>query len=384
MKGTTTREKIIEQSSELFNTYGYHACSLNHIMEATQLKKGGIYNHFKNKDEIAVEAFNYNYNRVLKRFRDKLNKDHTSYEKLISVIDVFVSFVDDPLVRGGGCPIFNTAMDATNTHPELKRKAQEGIQGLKKYIEIKLQEGIERGEFRSDIKIKQVSTLLIASLEGAIVMSRVEDSKECVEYASEYLKGYIKTTLLNNHPFNSPPLKGGDAEGRGGNYTYQGGMLKTGEVSNSTPSKVEAESSGGIESLGNISSKVEESRERNTQQIHNREYLKEFRKELRENATAAERTLWGFLKNKQQEGRKFRRQHSVNNFILDFYCPTEKLAIELDGAGHYSRSGDVEDYHRDHELESLGITVLRFENEEVFKRIEAVLEVIKSHFKPPL
>lgn len=196
MKGTTTREKIIQQASELFNTYGYHGCSLSHIMEATKLKKGGIYNHFRNKDEIAVEAFNYNYDRVLKRFRDKLNTDKTSFDKLISIIDVFSSFVDDPIVQGGGCPIFNTAMDATNTHPALKQKAKEGIQGLKKYITIKLEEGIAAGEFRADIKVHQVATLLISSLEGSIIMARVEDNRECVNYAAEYLKGYIKNSLL--------------------------------------------------------------------------------------------------------------------------------------------------------------------------------------------
>jgi len=209
MKTLTTRDKIIQQSSELFNTYGYHGCSLSHIMEATQLKKGGIYNHFKNKDEIAVEAFNYNYNRVLKRFRDKLNQDKTSLDKLNSIIEVFVSFVDDPMVKGGGCPIFNTAMDSTNTHPELKAKAQEGIKGLKKYIEIKLEEGIEAGEFRPDIKIKQVSTLLVATLEGAIIMSRVDDNRECVEYASEYLKGYIQSALVNH---SQAPLSEGEEE----------------------------------------------------------------------------------------------------------------------------------------------------------------------------
>jgi len=196
----SARQKIIEKSSELFNKYGYHACSLKHIMDATSLQKGGIYNHFKNKDEIAVEAFSYNYNRVLQRFRNELDKAETSYDKIISVIDVFVSFIDDPLVQGGGCPIFNTAMDSTNTHPELKQKAKEGINDLKNYIEIKLKEGMECGEFRQNIDTRQVATLLVASLEGAIIMSRVDENKECVEMASKYLKDYLKDKLINeNH-----------------------------------------------------------------------------------------------------------------------------------------------------------------------------------------
>lgn len=196
MKGPTTKENIIQKAAELFNTYGYHACSLTHIMEATQLKKGGIYNHFKNKDEIAVAAFNYNYDRVLKRFRDRLDEVERPTEKLFAVIDVFVSFVDDPMVKGGGCPIFNTAMDSTNTHPELKLKAKEGIKGLKKYIEIKLQAGVEAGEFKEGINYKEVSTLIVATLEGAIIMSRVDDNRECLEFASAYLRKYIADNLL--------------------------------------------------------------------------------------------------------------------------------------------------------------------------------------------
>ncbi|WP_255518216.1 endonuclease domain-containing protein [Fulvivirga sp. M361] len=67
--------------------------------------------------------------------------------------------------------------------------------------------------------------------------------------------------------------------------------------------------------------------------LYNKPELKKFRKELRNNGTSAEATLWTMLKNKQLEGRKFRRQYSVGYYILDFYCTSERLAIELDGAG---------------------------------------------------
>ena len=68
--------------------------------------------------------------------------------------------------------------------------------------------------------------------------------------------------------------------------------------------------------------------------MNNQLILKTFRKELRSNLTPAEAKLWTYLKNKKLGGRRFRRQHSVGGYILDFYCPTEKLAIELDGQGH--------------------------------------------------
>lgn len=116
---------------------------------------------------------------------------------------------------------------------------------------------------------------------------------------------------------------------------------------------------------------------------HNKKYLKEKRKYLRNNGTSAEATLWKLLSNKKLEGRKFRRQHSVENYILDFYCPSEKLAIELDGERHFTELGLKEDERRDHELQKLGIRVLRFENEDVFKATNAVLEKIVSHFNHP-
>ena len=116
-------------------------------------------------------------------------------------------------------------------------------------------------------------------------------------------------------------------------------------------------------------------------QIFNRPQLKENRRQLRKNGTSAEATLWLSLKNNQIEGRRFRRQFSVENYILDFYCPSEELAIELDGADHFTDAGFEYDQERTAFLNSLGIKVIRFENDEVLKHIEGVLEVIKSEFK---
>ena len=120
-----------------------------------------------------------------------------------------------------------------------------------------------------------------------------------------------------------------------------------------------------------------------TDQIHNRIELKVFRKNLRNNSTSAEATLWLQLKNSQLDGRKFRRQHSVGAYILDFYCPAEKLCIELDGADHYTGNGEAYDEERTKYLNSLNIRVIRFENKEVFQAIEYVLGRIRSCFNHP-
>ena len=115
--------------------------------------------------------------------------------------------------------------------------------------------------------------------------------------------------------------------------------------------------------------------------IYTNTHVKENRKELRNNGTPAEATLWNHLKNSQLEGRKFRRQHSIENYIVDFYCVSEKLVVELDGQGHFTIHGSKHDDDRDVVLKKYGIKTLRYENKLIFDNIESVLEDIKSHFK---
>jgi len=114
--------------------------------------------------------------------------------------------------------------------------------------------------------------------------------------------------------------------------------------------------------------------------FNNHKYLKEFRKELRNNSTKAESQLRKALQNSQVEGRKFRRQHSLGNYIVDFYCPKEKLVIELDGEYHKHPVNQEYDRKRTQYLESLGITVLRFENHLVFQQLDMVLHAIREEF----
>ncbi|SFC98712.1 endonuclease domain-containing protein [Algibacter pectinivorans] len=115
--------------------------------------------------------------------------------------------------------------------------------------------------------------------------------------------------------------------------------------------------------------------------IHNYKYLEQRRKELRKSLTSAEATLWKHLQKKQLGGRKFRRQHSIENFIVDFYCPKEKLIIELDGAYHFDFAQQNYDLERTNRLERLGFKLIRFENKLVFENLEFVLKEICSHFK---
>ena len=109
--------------------------------------------------------------------------------------------------------------------------------------------------------------------------------------------------------------------------------------------------------------------------------LLEFRKFLRNNSTSAEAELWKYLSGKKLYGRKFRRQYSIANYILDFYCRSEKLAEELDGNPHGDYIQIQKDILRDEFLKKSGIQTLRIENRFVFQEPEYVKELIKSHFK---
>ena len=113
---------------------------------------------------------------------------------------------------------------------------------------------------------------------------------------------------------------------------------------------------------------------------HDKPELKTFRKDLRQNLTSAEAFLWKELQQRKLEGRKFRRQHSIENFIVDFYCAKEQLVIELDGDIHMNSSAEEKDEKRDKKLRTLGLTILRFENKMIFHHLPSVLQETKDHF----
>ena len=93
---------------------------------------------------------------------------------------------------------------------------------------------------------------------------------------------------------------------------------------------------------------------------------------------AAEVILWSKLKGKQLGGYKFRRQCSVGSYLLDFYCPSKKIAIEVDGDNHFSRSAKRNDALRQDWIEGFGIRFLRFTNDEVRKNLDGVLMTIEA------
>jgi len=107
--------------------------------------------------------------------------------------------------------------------------------------------------------------------------------------------------------------------------------------------------------------------------------LKTLARKLRKNMTEAESFLWQRIRRKQLKGHQFYRQKNIGDYIVDFYCPSAKVIVELDGGQHYTQEGIRRDQVRDKYLDSLGFTILRFSDREVFKNIEGVLERIFEH-----
>ena len=112
--------------------------------------------------------------------------------------------------------------------------------------------------------------------------------------------------------------------------------------------------------------------------LYNRQSEKEKRRALRRNMTKAEVLLWLQLKNKQVLGHRFLRQYSVDRYVLDFYCPKLRLAIEVDGESHFVEGAEEYDRERQQYIEALGIKFLRFLNTEIYQNLQGVLQAINE------
>jgi very-short-patch-repair endonuclease len=110
--------------------------------------------------------------------------------------------------------------------------------------------------------------------------------------------------------------------------------------------------------------------------IYNRTDQKNKRRELRNNIPRAEVILWSKLRGKQLLGYKFRRQYSIGSYVVDFYCPGLRLAIEVDGDSHFGDGVEARDQRRQAYIESCGIRVLRFTNDDIYKNLYGVLSKI--------
>ena len=174
-KAEKTKQHIIEQSAELFNQNGFSGTSLNDILKATGLSKGGLYGHFRNgKAEIAVAAFDHAISTVYQEIGTRTHQLTKSADKLKAVVHFYRNNIFTSPVKGG-CPLQNTTVDADHCNPELKERVKEVVQDWKGRIIHTLNKGIEYGEFREDIDKERFAKFFIAGIEGGILIARTQN-----------------------------------------------------------------------------------------------------------------------------------------------------------------------------------------------------------------
>lgn len=171
-KAEKTRRFIVERTAPIFNVKGYAGTSLTDMTEATGLTKGSIYGNFANKDEVALAAFEHNWKRVKTLLSAEMAKCNSSREKLLALVGVYENLQSYDFPEGG-CPLLNTAVEADDTHPDLRKKAADALKGWMKSIVTVIKAGIAAGEFRASGDAEQTALTLIAMIEGAIMISQL-------------------------------------------------------------------------------------------------------------------------------------------------------------------------------------------------------------------
>jgi AcrR family transcriptional regulator len=190
-KGEQTKGKIIQQAAELFNQQGYAGSSMSDIMRVTGLKKGGIYNHFQSKDELALQAFDYAIACIQEHYRMALQGKRHAIDRLQAIVNAFGSYAENPPIKGG-CPILNTAIESDDAHPALRDRAQQAMDSWRNMICGILKSGIKKGEVYPDVDADEIATIVIATVEGAVMMSKLYGDAIHLTRALNYLNQYLE------------------------------------------------------------------------------------------------------------------------------------------------------------------------------------------------
>ena len=190
-KAERTRQYIIEKAAPIINRKGMAGSSLSDIMEATGLAKGCIYGNFENKDEICLEAFTYLSQSYVKKLETHLQPFTGSKDKLLAYLDFTLNahFRDEM----GGCPVINFGAESDDTHPAIKERVQQVIRASREFISNLLREGVEKGEFAPGLDSGSQALKMYVLLEGAVVISRIENNKEQFKQIVDLIKAEIET-----------------------------------------------------------------------------------------------------------------------------------------------------------------------------------------------
>lgn len=195
-QGEKTRENILHQAAELFNTQGYAGASISDIMKATGLKKGGIYNHFTSKEQLWLESFDYAYRLVETYFNEALKTKKHAIDRLLCVIDCFRDYGTKP-VLAGGCPLLNTAIESDDTSAILRERVRQAFNDLGALIRRIVQRGLERNQLHPATNPDQVANVFLSAMEGAVMLTQLYDDPNKMYHTCDHLTHYVQHQLAH-------------------------------------------------------------------------------------------------------------------------------------------------------------------------------------------
>jgi TetR/AcrR family transcriptional regulator, transcriptional repressor for nem operon len=190
--GKETRQRIVAVAATLFNRHGFDGGSMSELMEATGLEKGGIYRHFSSKEQVAAEAFDYAWQEALGVRMHDLDVVPNHVDRLKQFI---ANFVERRPSVPGGCPLLNTAIDADDGNLVLRARARKALREWRELLIKMITVGVKRKEIRRGVDADKLANLIISSLEGALMISRLERDREALLAAQAHLNHYLETEV---------------------------------------------------------------------------------------------------------------------------------------------------------------------------------------------
>jgi len=188
MVAEQSRKKIIETVGDLFNKHGYAGTSISMVAEATGLRKGSLYNHFDGKEDLALSTLEWTIKRIGNYIENAVNEQSTAEAKYRAVLSTFELLVSEDPPIGGGCPIFNAAVEGDDAHPGLRRKASTALGLLNRFVREIIQEGQRKDEFDESADPAEIASVVVSALEGAIVLSRTRDENRHFQHVKNHLE----------------------------------------------------------------------------------------------------------------------------------------------------------------------------------------------------
>jgi TetR/AcrR family transcriptional repressor of nem operon len=192
-KGELTRQRIVALAAPIFNQKGYAGTALSDLMRATGLEKGGIYRHFESKQELAEDAFDHAWKVAMDtRFEGSENIPN-AVERLQQIVRNFRDRRSG--LVPGGCPLMNTAIDSDDGNPRLRAKARRALRLWLERLQSIAEEGKSKGEIRSDVDAAKLGILIASTLEGSLMVSRLQRNEEPLDLACRHLDEYLETRV---------------------------------------------------------------------------------------------------------------------------------------------------------------------------------------------